>query len=496
MVQMDITMLEAEPEVDPSVIGRIFGDAGTDSFKFCITSKAARCDYVCADHPDCGPVLCRIDSIIRKTGYTLEKSLQDLPDDSTEEKVVGTAAVIGYRDGNGVLDTPRTPFPVGIDVRSAGESMIKKMLGLRDDPRRSAYIGMLKGYDIRVSLDINTLVGRHVCIMAKTGGGKSYISGDIVEELMKHDVTSMIIDPHGEYGAMRDSADKGDSRFGVEPRSYADKIAEFGMEDGLDMKALRFTLRSLDARDLVGLLQSSESKNSVLALSKAIESVKSRMEFYSLADLTSELESMDPVKHHALIRDLASLDSMHLFAERGNSLDQLVRKGMATIINLKGYPPEIQHMIVRRLGTMLFELRKMDRIPPMMLVLEEAHAFCPQNDSASSKKAVSTIASEGRKFGLGLMMVSQRPAKIDSDVLGQCGTQIILKVTHPYDVKTISSSIEGLTAGMEQDIACLPAGTAIITGVGVEHPLMVDVRPRESRHGVPGVRIIEDDEDE
>lgn len=496
MVQMDLTMVETEPETDPSVIGTTFGDVGTNMFKFSIISKAERSDYVSVEHPDCGQVLCQIDSIIRKSNYTLEKSLQNNPDAEIEERVVGTAVVIGYRDDNGLLNTPRAPFSVGSEVRFADAQFIKKILGLKDDPRRSAYIGILKGYDMRICLDINSMVQRHVCIMAKTGGGKSYISGDIIEELMKHDVTTMIIDPHGEYGAMRDAAEKTDLRFGTEPRSFADSMIEFGINNDLEVKALRFTLRSLDARDLVDLLQSSESKNAVLALSKAMDSVKAKMEFYSLKDLMDELNSMDPVKNYALIRDLGSLDSMHLFAEVGNSIGELVQKGKTTIINLKGYPPDIQHIIVRRLSTMLFELRKMDRIPPMMLVLEEAHNYCPQSETVPSKKAISTIASEGRKFGLGLMIISQRPAKIDKNVLSQCGTQIILKVTHPNDIKAISASVEGLTAGMEQDMACLPIGTAIVVGGGVESPLLVDVRPRESRHGGAGIQIIEDDSDE
>ena len=107
-----------------------------------------------------------------------------------------------------------------------------------------------------------------------------------------------------------------------------------------------------------------------------------------------------------------------------------------------------------------------------------------------------TIASEGRKFGLGLMVISQRPAKIDKNVLSQCGTQIILKVTNPNDLKAITASIEGLTGGMEQDIPGLPIGTAMVVGAGIQTPMLVDVRPRESRHGGASVQILENDNDE
>ena len=230
--------------------------------------------------------------------------------------------------------------------------------------------------------------------------------------------------------------------------------------------------------------------------SDTIENVKAKKDFYDIKDLIDEVSSIDSARHYALIRDLQLLDSLHLFAQKGNSLTDLVQKGKTTVINLKGYSPDIQQIVVRRLGTMLFEMRKAERIPPMMLVLEEAHNYCPQTESTACKKSLITIASEGRKFGLGLMVISQRPAKIDKNVLSQCGTQIILKVTNPNDLKAISASVEGLTGGMEQDISGMPIGTAMIIGAGIQTPLLVDVRPRETRHGGASVQVLEDDDDE
>jgi len=167
-------------------------------------------------------------------------------------------------------------------------------------------------------------------------------------------------------------------------------------------------------------------------------------------------------------------------------------KGRTTIIDLKGTPPDIQELIVNRLCTALFELRKVNKLPPMMLVVEEAHNFCPQVGQVASSKVFRTIASEGRKFGLGLLIVTQRAAKVDKNVLSQCNTQIILKVTNPNDLKAISSSVEGLTPGMEEEIQRLPIGVAIVTGAGLQMPMMVEVRPRETRHGGESVKVIPD----
>ncbi|UCE73221.1 MAG: ATP-binding protein, partial [Methanomassiliicoccales archaeon] len=162
-----------------------------------------------------------------------------------------------------------------------------------------------------------------------------------------------------------------------------------------------------------------------------------------------------------------------------------------TIINLKGSPPDIQTLVVNRICTYLFELRKQDKIPPLMLVAEEAHNFCPQQGQVASSKIFRTIASEGRKFGLGLCVVTQRPAKVDKNVLSQCNTQVILKVTNPNDLKAITASVEGLTSGMTDEIQRLPIGTAIITGGKITMPLFVEIRPRETRHGGESVTIVE-----
>src|SRR5437773_10048697 len=79
-----------------------------------------------------------------------------------------------------------------------------------------------------------------------------------------------------------------------------------------------------------------------------------------------------------------------------------------------------------------------------MLVVEEAHNFCPQVGQVASSKVFRTLASEGRKFGLGLVIITQRAAKVDKNVLSQCNTQVILKVTNPNDLKPIFAGVKGL----------------------------------------------------
>ena len=141
---------------------------------------------------------------------------------------------------------------------------------------------------------------------------------------------------------------------------------------------------------------------------------------------------------------------------------------------------------------MLFKARKEGLVPPFMLVVEEAHNFCPQSGPAITKEVLKTIASEGRKFGMGLTIVSQRPAKVDKNVLSQCGTQIILKVTNPNDLKAVIASVEGMTTRMAEEIQRLPIAVAIVVGGSISEPILVEVRARITKHGGSAVDIFKD----
>ncbi len=488
--------IESNHGVEGETVGVIYGNVGTSSFECRVTSEhLERSEYVMVEHPDYGFVLCQVGTLMRKTNLSLEKSANLTDDMKIDDIVSAHIDVIGFRDNRGLLLTPRTTFKVGSEVKRADQDTVRNVLGLKINPKTDGYIGVLHGHDLPVALNINELLQRHACILAKTGGGKSYMSGDIIEELMKHDVTCMIIDPHGEYGAMRDVGKQGDSKFDVTPRGYAEKINEFSVSadpNNQIIRPLRFTFKSLEAKEILDLTRTKDVKAFLPPMKKALDQLRETPDLYSVRDLITLLEEDGSTKNALLITELEYIEEMNIFAKRGNHINELVEKGKTTVINLKGVPPDIQQLIVKRLATFLFELRKKGDIPPLMFVVEEAHNYCPQQGTVMSSKPLSTIASEGRKFGLGLMVISQRPAKIDKNVLSQCGTQIILKVTNPNDIKAIANSIEGLTNGMTDDIQSMPIGMAMVVGAGIESPLLVEVRPRESRHGGSGIKVLED----
>ncbi|HXW66945.1 MAG TPA: ATP-binding protein [Thermoplasmata archaeon] len=477
-------------------VGRIFGDVGLGQFQLSLTSPIERGDYLAVVDEVHGKVLCQLDDLRRKSDLGLEAAGHLAPGEEApvHESLLGIAQIIGYRDSQGLVKLPTIPFRPGAHVYRAEEPLIAEVLGLKHRANTGAYIGLLRSHSLRVELDINQLVQRHVSVLAKTGGGKSYLLGVLIEELLRHKVTCVIIDPHGEYGSLRVPAEKNGShsRFNVESQGFGRQIQEYSPDVTLNptAKPLTFSLRHIDPRDLLVFMGLTNVKTFLAPLKQVIEGVAATNTDYTVHDLVRAAEHGEGAIAETLHERLEYLEQTKLLGPVGTSLNELVRRGDATLVNLRGVAPDVQELVVARIALTLFENRKKEKIPPLFLVIEEAHNFAPQQGTATCSRILKNIASEGRKFGLGLCVVTQRAARIDKSVLSQCNTQLILQVTNPLDLKAIAQSIEGLTAGMTEMIQSLPVGTALITGGGYHTPLFCEVRPRATRHGGESVQIV------
>ena len=487
---------------DMKKIGITYGDIGTSRLKCNVTAMVDEGEYVKLYHEETGWVLGRVQKVERITDLSLQKAYEISSGKNVDiqEMVSADIIIIGYRDDMGMLRNPRTPFSAGSILYMADDDFIRETLGLDTLERTGAYIGKIMGHDIMVYLDINNLVQKHVSILAKTGSGKSYLTGVLIEELLKHDVTTVIIDPHGEYSSLKKAAKKSErhTEFGISPKGYADKIKVLTPDPNVNKgEPLRFTLSAMTPRDLLNFTTlKSSTRTYLMTLRRAMDTLKiSKGNHYTLKDLIRMLENSEeenPVVG-SLINELEYLESIGIFAARGTRIDEIVQKGRSSIINLKGVDSDIQELVVQRIASALFEMRKKNKIPPLFLVVEEAHNYVPQQGQVMSSKIMRTIASEGRKFGLGLCIISQRAAKIDKNVLSQCNTQIILKVTNPNDLKAISNSVEGIDTHTIDEIQRLPPGVALVMGGSLPLPIFVEIRPRVTVHGGESVKVIEDE---
>ncbi|RLF29662.1 MAG: hypothetical protein DRJ99_03425 [Thermoplasmata archaeon] len=487
-------------------IGLIYGNVGSTEFNFTVENPdLKKFDYIAVPHKDCGVVLAQVMDIRCFSDFSFDdaKSLLNNDLEGLNVKIEGDlsahANVIGYRDAKGYLQTPRRPFEVGERVFLADKELIRNVLGLSSNEKNGAYIGLLKGHNLPVYLSIDALIQKHICILAKTGGGKSYACGVLVEEMLKKKIPLVIIDPHGEYVSLAEpNKEKNEianmQRYKISPKGYKDQIMEFSplYKRSEDVVHLTLDGRNLEAREIIDLLPNKLSGPQMGVLYQAIKEIKEYKSVYNLRDIIEAVNRSKSSAKWAVIAALEALESIGVFSDNGLPPEGFVKKGRCSIINLRGVPPDIQDVIVARLSKELFDARKSGKAPPFLMIVEEAHNYCPERGfgNAVSSNILRTIASEGRKFGMGLCVVSQRPAKIDKNIISQCNTNIILKVTNPNDLKAIVQSVEGLTTETADEIQRLPVGVALVAGGSLSLPILVEIRTRETKHGGKSINVI------
>ncbi|MFB6175515.1 MAG: helicase HerA domain-containing protein, partial [Candidatus Nanohalobium sp.] len=326
-------------------------------------------------------------------------------------------------------------------------------------------------------------VREHHNFVAGTGGivsHNSYLTGVLVEELLEQDFPVMILDPHGEFSSLkRPNPENGDP----EARGYP--VKEYSPNTDINSEAmpLQFSSKNLGKKELMTLIPDSLTNSQMGVLYNSLKRLKEKDQDYTLLDIEDAVSQEDSTAKWNLLNYLEQLEESGLFDPNPVDLTDLLEPGQATVINLKAVEPDAAEMTAYMLAKKLFDLRKKDMVPPFLMVMEEAHNFVPEKGfgQAVSNPILRKIASEGRKFGLGLGVISQRPARIDKNVLSQCNTQFILRVTNPNDLKAISKSFEGITSEVEDMIKSLPPGVSFV--LGNDYPVMTDVRQRNSQHG-------------
>ncbi|QDS92466.1 AAA-like domain protein [Roseimaritima multifibrata] len=158
------------------------------------------------------------------------------------------------------------------------------------------------------------------------------------------------------------------------------------------------------------------------------------------------------------------------------------------ILDISGLPNEVAGPLASMLARLLFQYklyqtdteRKRD---PVLLVCEEAHRYVPDRgeaEYAAAQVAIRRIAREGRKYGIGLMLVSQRPSDIESTVIAQCGTWLVLRLTNAGDQQQVARFLPDGLSGMTKALPNLAQQEAIFVGEGAAMPAKVRVRDLRS----------------
>lgn len=423
------------------------------------------------------------------------------------EYPVPTVKILGY-EGRSGLELPRYGIKPGSTVELADDNLLNRILW--QEEKKSICIGALSTREtVQVKLSVNDLISRHCAILAMTGSGKSYTVGVLIEELLSKKGSLVVFDPHGEYKGIdyagsktRVYGVKGENKIKIEtsalrPVDFLNLVPDLtdAQRDFIEA-VVGITKRFYDKydlsiiKDIMGLIYDAKDGKEVIAENISQEEVKELSKRVGLTTIGST------------IRKIERLNRLGVFELHGTPLTEIVAGNQLTVVDLSDADERLSETIIATICRRIFEARKAYVKDskggfniPVFIIVEEAHNFAPRSTEERkilSKSILKKIAREGRKFGVGLCLVSQRPSRLDSDVLSQCNTQIILRIVNPADQEYIRQSVESVTEDIVRDLPSLSRGEAIITGAAIQIPVTVRIRERKTKVGGEDIDIVEE----
>jgi hypothetical protein len=420
---------------------------------------------------------------------------------------------LGIINADGHFDRGVSVYPTtGAEVHAVGT---KDVSAIFEKYRSKGYsVGVLSSHtSLDVCLDPTPLFGRHFTVLGQTGSGKSWTVANLVQRAVAvmPKAHIIILDMHGEY-CWKDDDGKRQSTFSDETVRYV---------DARDLEIPYWLMTYAELCDLLIDRTEREAHNQtayfrdVLRELRLLEKVPLGLErvtvdtpvFFSLDELMKRIKDENERKvqgaktekqgpnYGAFDRFLMRLESRlndvrYDFLLRPKvrttsaALSGLLRdfvglgdpKRPITVIDLSSVPFDVRPTVAAQIGRLAFEFNYWNpqyREFPILLICEEAHAYIPRADEAQfagSRKSMERIAKEGRKYGVGLGVVSQRPHELSETVLSQCGTFLCLRITNPADQNYIRSLVPESEVDLIDILAGLGRGETVALGEAVPLP--------------------------
>ncbi len=404
-----------------------------------------------------------------------------------DRRLFAKARVLGYLYEGNVLQPRRAIYP-GNDVFKAPENILKDFYSYPEE--EGLFIGyLITRQNVQVSISIRGF-RRHLAILAQTGAGKSYAAGVLLEELLKKGATVVILDPHADYVFLSRRKDG---------TTFSGRISVFRTPEStgrynesqigkINSYEVKFSDLSID--EIATVCGISERWTNITeAIRKAIGELGKS---YTLNDLINKLEEKgDPDSLRAL-NYVRRLSKIRVFGSATTDIEKLLKPKHISVVDLSGLDDRVSDYIAFRILSSIYEKVETQQYKyPVFVFVEEAHRFIPSKESTLSKRVIKRIAAEGRKFGVFLVLITQRPYKIDPDALSQCNSQIIMRMTNPEDQKAVKNSSERMSESLLNDLPGLNVGEAVIVGEVTRAPVMVKIRQRETEEGGADINVVE-----
>lgn len=379
------------------------------------------------------------------------------------------------------------------------------------------FIGQLSSHkDYHLSLDPRALFGRHFAIVGQSGSGKSWTVTSLIQNTIKAMPKSHIImlDLHGEY-CWKDDNGTLHSAFADSQVNYIDAMemempywmmtyAEL-VDLFIDRSDSGATLQMSYMREILQQLKRKEAKQIGLETVSIDTPI-----YFSLAELYMQFkaaneERKDFGKTHGalfgqfdefLIRMQSRFNDVRYDfllkpKVRNNSesmaglLRQFVglgdKKANITVVDLSAVPTDVRPAISAQVGRLAYEFNYWNprrREFPITLICEEAHAYIPREKGGQfegTKKMMERIAKEGRKYGVSIGVVSQRPTELSETMLSQCSSFICLRTSNPDDQAYIRGLVPEAEGDLTDILSSLGRGEALVLGEAAPLPTRVQI---------------------
>ena len=403
--------------------------------------------------------------------------------------IKGNISILG--DINDNLKIPRIPAPPGTPIYKASKEVLNDIFEMKN---ALALGHLISQEDTEVKVDINKMVSRHLAILAMTGAGKSNTVSVIIDELLSYHGTMLIFDMHSEYA---------DAEFTNGNVNIIHPIVNPHYMEFNEIKSLANIQSNANIQERYFRRAFKEAKEKIS---------KGRTDTTDFLEIMHDIlygwasdEDMDKSTHNNILAVLNKINDLmdkydKLFNTNiGNILTQ-IKPGMANVLDL-GQVDEntaevlVAHVLRHALKSRKKYLRYNDKNElsyPIFFIVEEAHILAPQSRNPNSKYWITRIAREGRKFGLGLCLVSQSPKSVDGETLSQANNMIILRLVEPKDQAHVQRASENLSDSLVSQLPSLNIGEALVLGLMTKVPTLVKINEFKGRQRGGDLNILDE----
>ncbi len=369
-------------------------------------------------------------------------------------------------DTNTKIDFPPPP---GVNVYIADNSLITRALGLENN---GISIGILKQIkSLRIHLSEEMLCRTHFSILGRTGSGKSYFSKGLFKLI--RDRRLIIFSPTDEYNEIAKDING-------QVISKKDFALPLNIEYIASIYGL--TLQEQIIFERFVRKEKSSLENAMISNQEIAQKFRSYIQFKPkqatfniMENSQSEIISEEKIDKSA-DTILSKLKSKSLlFSKQPTRLPF----SKSTIIDMSEMEQESQEVIIKYVLSNLLDYYKDElnrrNYPKLIVAIEEAHNFVPSVHTTFCKNKIIQAAREGRKLGIALSLISQRPRHLDQTVLSQCGSLFLFHIPHPDDIEHVFGISPVYRKDLIDTVRELMVGECLILGDVTKYPLLCSI---------------------